>query len=100
MRNFLALLWRIYRRPGKARRGWPSGKPKVWVVRLPAAFIDHNSRSTMGSFQTVVMAETEIMAWETAMDCDVWEKLPFEVKHVQVFLSEISTCTNDHVKTS
>lgn len=38
------------------------------------------------------MAESEIIAWETAMDCDVWEKLPFEVKHVQVFLREVPTC--------
>lgn len=46
----------------------------------------------MGSFQTVVMAESEIMAWETAMGCDIWEKLPFEIKYAQVFPREISTC--------
>jgi hypothetical protein len=46
------------------------------------------------------MAESEIIAWETAMDCDVWEKLPFEVKYVQVFPREMPTCVNDHVETT
>jgi hypothetical protein len=92
MHNFLVWLWKIYRRPAKARPGWQQGKPKAWVVRLPAAFIDHNSRSAMGSFQTVVMAESEIMAWETAMGCDIWEKLPFEIKYAQVFPREVPTC--------
>jgi|GEM_PF-2356124 len=100
MQDFLALLWKIYRRSAKARHGWQQDKPQAWVVRVPAVFIDNNSRSAMGSFQTVVIAETEIMAWETAMDCDTWDKLPFEVKDVQVFPSEISSGTNDPVKTS
>ena len=100
MQDFLALLWKIYRRAAKARHGWQQDKPQAWVVQVPAVFIDNNSRSAMGSFQTVVIAETEIMAWETAMDCDAWDKLPFEVKDVQVFPSEISSGKNDHVETS
>jgi len=100
MHNFLEWLWKIYRRPARARHGWQQDKPKAWVVRLPANFINHKNQTCKGSFQTVVMAESEIIAWETAMDCDVWEKLPFEVKHVQVFPCEIPTCNNDRVKTT
>lgn len=40
------------------------------------------------------------MAWETAMDCDIWEKLPFEIKYAQVFPREIFTCVSDHVETT
>jgi hypothetical protein len=38
-----------------------------------------------GSFQTVVMAECEEMAWDVAIRCDVWEQLPWDVDNVQIF---------------
>jgi hypothetical protein len=101
MRNFFELLWRIYSRQAKARHDRSQqGKSIAWAVRIPATFIDHKSQTSKGSFQTVVMSQSEIIAWDTAMDCDVWEKLPFEVTDVQVFPCEIPTCSNDHVKAS
>lgn len=93
-------LWKIYRKQAKAQHGWQQDKPQAWVVRVPAKFIDHNKQISQGSFQTVVMASSEIMAWETAMDCDIWEKLPFEIKYAQVFPREIFTCVSDHVETT
>lgn len=38
-----------------------------------------------GSFQTVVVAENEEMAWDIATNCDVWERIPWEVDNVQIF---------------
>jgi hypothetical protein len=55
------------------------------VIRLPGVFIGYGGTSERGSFQTVVMAETEEMAWEVAMDCDVWERIPWKVDSVQIF---------------
>lgn len=41
-----------------------------------------------GSFQTVVVAPSEDMAWEIAVMSDVWEQLPFDVANVQIFPKE------------
>lgn len=68
--------------------GYPQGhirRPRAWVVRLPGVFIGYGGSKQRGSFQTVVMAESEDMAWELAMSCDVWESLPFQVETCQVF---------------
>lgn len=55
------------------------------MIRLPGVFIGYGGTKEPGSFQTVVMAETEEMAWEVAMDCDVWERIPWKVDNVQIF---------------
>jgi hypothetical protein len=58
------------------------------VVRLPGVFIGLDGSKTRGSFQTVVVAQSEEIAWELAMMTDVWEPLPFKVKNVQIFPKE------------
>jgi hypothetical protein len=63
----------------------PPIRPRAWVIRLPGAFLGPDGQRITGSFQTVVVAASEDMAWELAMDCDVWEQLPFPVKNVQIF---------------
>jgi len=81
----------------KEHTGWPSaatGKLKAFVVRVPANYIDKTNQIQRGAFQTVVMAPSEIMAWETAIACDIWEKLPFDIQYVRVFPKEVSLCTN------
>ena len=60
-------------------------RPRAWVVRLPGVFIGYGGQRERGSFQTIVMAESEEMAWELAMGCDVWEQLPFKVANCQIF---------------
>jgi hypothetical protein len=55
------------------------------VIRLPGVFIGYGGTRETGSFQTVVMAETEEMAWEVATTCDVWERIPWKVDNVQIF---------------
>ncbi len=60
-------------------------RPRAWVIRLPGVFMGPTGRRTKGSFQTVVLAPSEELAWEVAMMCDVWEQLPFDVKNVQIF---------------
>jgi len=60
-------------------------RPRAWVIRLPGVFMCPTGHRTKGSFQTVVLAPSEDLAWEVAMMCDVWEQLPFDVKNVQIF---------------
>lgn len=48
-------------------------------------FIGYSGAKQQGSFQTVVVAESEEIAWEVACACDVWEQLPFDVKNAQIF---------------
>ena len=55
------------------------------MIRLPGAFIGYGGTKETGSFQTVVMAENEEMAWEVATTCDVWERIPWKVDNVQIF---------------
>ncbi len=66
----------------------PPKRPRAWVIRLPGAFVGASGVVAKGSFQTIVMAPTEDMAWEVAMSCDVWEELPFQVDNVQIFPKE------------
>jgi hypothetical protein len=47
-----------------------------------------------GSFQTVVVAENEEMAWEVATACDVWERIPWKVDNVQIFPKTPLTSSN------
>ena len=63
----------------------PPRRPRAWVIRLPGVFVGPSGRRIEGSFQTVVVAPSEDMAWEIAMNCDIWEQLPFQVKNVQIF---------------
>lgn len=60
-------------------------RPRAWVIRLPGVFVGYGGQKVKGSFQTVVCAQSESIAWEVAMMSDVWEHLPFEVKNVQIF---------------
>lgn len=60
-------------------------RPRAFVVRLPGVFVSYCGHKMTGSFQTVVMALSEEHAWDVAMNHDVWEQLPFEVKNPQIF---------------
>lgn len=55
------------------------------MIRLPGVVVGHNGQKTKGSFQTIVCAPSEAIAWEVAMMSDVWEQLPFQVKNIQIF---------------
>jgi len=63
-------------------------RPKAYVIRLPGVFIGIDGHKERGSFQTVVMAPSEEMAWDVAIQHDVWERLPFKVSNVQIFLKD------------
>ncbi len=58
---------------------------RAWVIRIPGEFIGYWGDVESGSFQTVVVAENEEMAWDIATNCDVWERIPWEVDNVQIF---------------
>ncbi len=73
---------------GAGSHSEPPNRLRAWVIRLPGAFVGPNGTIAKGSFQTIVMAQTEEMAWEVAMGCDVWEELPFQVDNVQIFPKE------------
>jgi hypothetical protein len=66
------------------------------VIRLPGVFIGYGGDKQRGSFQTVVMAQSEDMAWEVAMMCDVWESLPFKVDNCQVFPKDLLPSDGRH----
>lgn len=81
----------------------PAGSPnasdsrlRAWVIRLPGVFIGPGGDRERGSFQTVVMAETEDMAWDVAMRCDVWESLPFKVESCQIFPKDPAPADGHH----
>lgn len=71
-------------------------RPKAYVIRLPGVFIGVDGHKERGSFQTIVMAPTEEMAWDVAIQHDVWERLPFHVSNVQIFLKEPVISHGDH----
>lgn len=71
-------------------------KPKAWVIRLPGVFVGYNGSRVKGSFQTIVMATTEEMAWDVAIQHDVWEQLPFDVANVQIFPKDPVPSHGDH----
>ena len=64
------------------------------MIRLPGAFIGYGGTMEPGSFQTVVVAENEEMAWEVATRCDVWERIPWKVDNVQIFPRAPLTSSN------
>mgnify|MGYP006267694349 CR=1 FL=1 len=58
------------------------------MIRLPGLFVGPHGRKIKGSFQTVVVAPSEDMAWEIAMSSDIWEQLPFDVDNISIFPKE------------
>lgn len=66
------------------------------MIRLPGVFVGYNGLREKGSFQTVVMATSEEMAWDVAIQHDVWERLPFQVSNVQIFPREPAISHVDH----
>lgn len=78
----------IFRKKQVAAGSQLAPKPirsRAWVIRLPGVFIGAGGQKYKGSFQTIVLAPNEEMAWEVAMRSDIWEPLPFNVKNPQVF---------------
>ena len=69
---------------------------KAWVIRLPSEFVLYKGAKAQCSFQTVVMATTAQMAWETALSSDVWEQMPWDVDRVQVFPKTPVTADGHH----
>ena len=55
------------------------------MIRIPSPFIGYGNVFETESFQTVVVAENEEMAWDIAVHCDVWERIPWNVDDVQIF---------------
>jgi hypothetical protein len=80
---------RIWLRPRLRRAGLgpDTRRPgtKAWVIRIPGPFIGYGNVFETESFQTVVVAENEEMAWDIAVHCDVWERIPWKVDNVQIF---------------
>ena len=70
---------------------WVIKKPRTWVVRIPGSFVGYSFEEGGGGFQTTVVAESWEAAWETAMDTDSWEILPFDVGHIACFPKEVVT---------
>ena len=71
--------------PGSPQLAPKPQRPRAFVIRLPGVFVGHNGSKIKGSFQTIVMALSEDHAWDVAIQHDVWQQLPFEVKNVQIF---------------
>ena len=55
---------------------------------MPGVVFALDGSKTHGSFQTIVFAPSEEVAWELAMMSSVWEQLPFNVQDIQVFPKE------------
>jgi hypothetical protein len=74
-------------RPPRAGSGLVAKRPgtRAWVIRIPGEFIGYGGTRELGSFQTIVVAENEEMAWDIATYCDVWERIPWKVDNVQIF---------------
>lgn len=71
-------------------------RPRAFVIRLPGVFIGIDGHKERGSFQTIVMAPNEEMAWDVAIQHDVWERLPFAVSNVQIFPKDPVLAHGDH----
>lgn len=71
-------------------------KPRAWVIRLPGVFVGYDGTKEKGSFQTIVMAANEEMAWDVATQHDAWERLPFPVANVQIFPKDPVQAHVDH----
>jgi len=70
---------------------WVIKKPRAWVVRIPGAFVGYSFEEGGGGFQTVVVAESWEAAWQTAMDTDSWDILPFDVDSIACFPKDVVT---------
>ena len=55
------------------------------MIRVPSTYIGYGGVFGTESFQTIVVAENEEMAWDIAMHCDVWERIPWKLDDVQIF---------------
>ena len=55
------------------------------MIRVPGEFIGYGGTRELGSFQAIVVAENDEMAWDIATRCDVWERIPWKVDNVQIF---------------
>lgn len=55
------------------------------MIRVPGEFIGYGGTRETGSFQTIVVAENEEMAWDIATCCDVWERIPWKTDNIQIF---------------
>ena len=73
---------------------WVIKKPRAWIIRIPGAFVGYGFKEGGGGFQTTVVAESWEAAWETAIDTDSWEVLPFDVKHIACFPKEVVTTSD------
>lgn len=71
--------------PGSKQLAPKPKRPRAYVIRLPGVFVGADGHREKGSFQTVVMAMNEDHAWDVAIQHDVWQPLPFQVKNVQIF---------------
>lgn len=58
---------------------------RAWVIRVPGIFTGYDGLRHRGAFQTIVVAQSEEMAWDVAITSDIWEPLPFNVANAQVF---------------
>tara|TARA_Y100001963_G_C6565608_1_gene346454 strand:+ start:125 stop:352 length:228 start_codon:yes stop_codon:yes gene_type:complete len=65
----------------------PEQQVKPYVIRLPGVFLGFEGDLADLSFQTVVMAKDIECAWDVALSCEIWEKLPFSVDSIQIFPS-------------
>lgn len=55
------------------------------MIRVPGEHIGYGGTRETCSFQTIVVAENEEMAWDIAMHCDVWERIPWMLDDIQIF---------------
>lgn len=59
---------------------------------MPAIYCNPLGNVSHCSFQTIVVAQTETMAWELATQDASWDQLPFEVQHPSIFPRDAITC--------
>ena len=64
------------------------------MIRVPGEFIGYGGTRETCSFQTIVVAENEEMAWSIAMHCDVWERIPWKLDDAQIFPQAPLTSAN------
>ena len=55
------------------------------MVRVPGLYRYPFRNISHGSFQTIVVAQSEAMAWELASQDASWDALPFPVEHPSIF---------------
>ena len=62
------------------------------MVRVPGLYRYPFRNISRGSFQTIVVAQSEAMAWELASQDVSWDALPFPVEHPSIFPRDAITC--------